>query len=83
MEKRIIGSVGVGDQTFGPGEEEEMEAAVEAATAAKKANVNWDKLEAKGVVQGYGKAPKAESEGEGEEATTTKGAAKKKSRRGR
>lgn len=79
MEKRIIGAVGVGDETFTAGQEDEMEAAVEAATSAKKANVNWDKLEAKGVVQGYGKAPKDEATDD--ETDAPKAKAKAKSRR--
>lgn len=57
-EKRIIGAVGVGDQTFTAGEEEAMEAHVK-ATGAK---IDWDRLETKGVVSGYGKAKVEETE---------------------
>ena len=58
MSKRIIGAVGVGDKTFTAGQEAEMEAAIKASGAS----VDWDRLEAKGVVIGYGKAPAAAAE---------------------
>ena len=84
MEKRIIGAVGVGNQTFTAGQEAEMEAAVEAAQKAGTANVDWDKLEAKGIVVGYGKAKKA-AEGDAESVTDTEAprAAKKAARKRR
>src|SRR5690349_15978795 len=55
-DKQIIGAVGVGDATFTAGQEAEFEAAVKAAHANKTGNVDFDKLEAAGVIRGFGKA---------------------------
>ena len=73
--KRIIGAVGVGDKTFSAGQEEAMEAHVK-ATGAK---IDWDRLEAKGVVSGYGKAVETVASEAEEKAPTPK--ATKKSRK--
>lgn len=55
MDKRIIGAVGVGNATFTAGQEQEFEA------AAKAAGVDFARLEAKGVISGFGKAVEAEA----------------------
>lgn len=79
--KRIIGAVGVGNATFTAGQEAEFEAAVKQAHADKTGNIDLDRLETLGVIQGYGKAAKVEEAGASESAPAAAPAVAKKAAR--